>query len=144
MYLLAHLHDNEGLKELAGRLRLNREAAGVHAQQMRGQPRVDLAWNETQAKPYHFRTAAGEEVDVVLEAPNRRVVGVEVKGTATLRERDLRGLQALADVAGRRFHSGVLLYFGEATIPFGDRVFAMPISRLWRTAAENRNSDEGR
>ena len=29
------------------------------------------------------------------------------------------------------FRSGVLLYDGEATLGFGDRLFAVPISRLW-------------
>jgi len=33
---------------------------------------------------------------------------------------------------GKRFWSGVALYRGRETIPFGDRLHAVPIEALWR------------
>jgi hypothetical protein len=65
-----------------------------------------------------YRNHSGEEVDLVLEEPGRRVVGVEVKARGSLRPEDLRGLKSLAQALGPRFHRGVVLYLGRETVPF--------------------------
>ena len=36
--------------------------------------------------------------------------------------------------AGKRFKAGVVLYDGEATVPFGDGLYAVPIRHLWEEA----------
>ena len=46
---------------------------------------------------------------------------------------DFRGLRKLASATGDRFARGVVLYDGEAGIPFGDRLHAVPIRWLWET-----------
>ncbi|MDQ7850462.1 MAG: DUF4143 domain-containing protein [Armatimonadota bacterium] len=89
-------------------------------------------WSATRCSLYHFRTARGEEVDVVLEAPDGRVVGVEIKAAVSIDAGDFRGLRVLAQAAGRRFLRGILLYFGEEAVPFGDNLYALPISGLWQ------------
>ncbi len=89
-------------------------------------------WNATPCSLYHFRTAGGEEVDVVLESSDGRVVGVEVKAAVSIDSSAFRGLRVLAQAAGRRFLRGILLYFGEEAVPFGNNLFALPISGLWR------------
>ncbi|MBI4621995.1 MAG: hypothetical protein HY736_02100 [Verrucomicrobia bacterium] len=43
----------------------------------------------------YFRTAAGLEVDVILEKPDGTVAGIEVKGSATVAAADFAALQAL-------------------------------------------------
>jgi hypothetical protein len=90
------------------------------------------SWSRTRAALFHFRTAAGREVDLVLEDAAGRVVAVEVKAAATFGRRDLAGLRALAEELGPRFHRGVLFYAGEAAVPVGDRSWALPVSALWR------------
>ena len=80
----------------------------------------------------HFRDKDGVEVDIVVELGSRAVAGVEVKA-ATVTRADFRGLRKLASAAGDRFAHGVVLYDGEAGIPFGDRRHAVPIRRLWET-----------
>ena len=87
--------------------------------------------SETPVELFHFRTPAGREVDLVLEDARGRVVGVEVKASATVGSQDLAGLRALAEEAGEQFHRGVALYAGRETVPFGDRLHAVPISGLW-------------
>lgn len=77
------------------------------------------------------RDCDGGEVDVVLERGAGRVAGVEVKASATVTAPDFRGLRRLREAAGSRFAGGVVLYDGEACVPFGDGFRAVPIRRLW-------------
>lgn len=90
-----------------------------------------LSWADTPATLGHFRDRSGVEVDLVLEHPDGRVAGVEIKATSTPRAEDLRGLRFLADRLGDRFAYGcVLTLAGEAT-PFGKQLATLPISALW-------------
>ncbi len=93
--------------------------------------RKQLGWSRQPATPYHFRTAAGREVDIVLEAPGGRVVGIEVKASATVGKADFAGLEALAEVAGKKFVRGVVLHLGDNGVPFGDKLWAVPMAELW-------------
>ncbi len=92
-------------------------------------------WSEAQPRLFHFRTAKGEfEVDIVLENRAGRLVGIEVRTTASVKAQDLRGLHELARVGGRKFVRGVLLYLGREHVPFGSGMVALPVSSVWRLA----------
>ncbi len=80
---------------------------------------------------FHYRDKDQVEVDIVLERGPGRIVGVEVKASATLRDSDRRGLERLRDAAGSRFSCGALLYDGETLVPMGDRIYAIPLRTLW-------------
>jgi hypothetical protein len=56
--------------------------------------RKQCAWSATRPELFYWRTASGQEVDIVLEDRSRKVVGVEGKAAATLGNNDLRGLHA--------------------------------------------------
>ena len=43
---------------------------------------------------------------------------------------DFRGMHKLKQAAGKRFKAGVVLYDGEASAPFGDGLYAVPIRQL--------------
>jgi|SRR5579883_64591 predicted AAA+ superfamily ATPase len=88
-------------------------------------------WSETRAELYYWRTASGQEVDIVLENRMGNVAGIEVKAAATLGEKDVRGLQALAETAGKNWLRGIVLYTGTEVIPFSANLHGVPISRLW-------------
>jgi uncharacterized protein len=61
-----------------------------------------------------------------------RTVGIEIKAAASVKATDFNGLRKLA-VASKSFKLGVVLYDGEHTLPFGDHLYAAPISSLWGT-----------
>lgn len=82
-------------------------------------------------KAHHFRTTSGREVDVVLEATDGRIVGVEVKASASIDPSAFRGMEALREAAGDRFHRGITLYGGDQVVPFGKGLWAMPFAELW-------------
>lgn len=90
------------------------------------------AWAARRVSLHHFRTAAGQEVDFVLEGAAGALVGVEVKAAARVSGGDLRGLRALQEARPDAFHRGVVLYGGDRVVPFGERLHAVPIAALWR------------
>lgn len=63
------------------------------------------------------------------------VAGIEVKAATTVGPDDFRGLRRLADRLGDDFVTGIVLYTGTSTLPFGDRLRAMPVSALWQVPA---------
>jgi predicted AAA+ superfamily ATPase len=95
--------------------------------------RKQSAWSETQPEFYFWRTASGQEVDIVLEDSSGRLVGIEIKAGATLGGSDVRGLQAMANAAGPRWVRGVVLYTGSEVIPFSSNLHGLPVSQLWET-----------
>lgn len=90
-----------------------------------------LTWNDQRVRLHHYRTKDQIEVDAVLEAADGRVVAVEVKAGSTVRAEDLAGLRHLAARLGPRMVAGYVLYTGQQTLPFGDRLRALPIDALW-------------
>ena len=97
--------------------------------------RRQVAWQDDAPRQFHYRDRDGREVDVVLERRDGSVVGVEVKTAASASPADFRGLRHLRDKLGAGFKAGVLLYTGESSVPFGDRLAAVPLSSLWSQAA---------
>jgi predicted AAA+ superfamily ATPase len=88
------------------------------------------SWHPDPPQLFHFRTPKGAEVDLVLEQ-NGHVVGVEVRSAQTVTAEDFKGLKALAELAGRRFHRGLVLYLGRQAVAFGPNLQAVPLTALW-------------
>ena len=93
--------------------------------------RRQASWNDVHMGFHHFRNKNGAEVDIVIEGKGLAVAGIEVKAGASVRPSDFRGLKLLGEAAGKKFLAGVVLYDGETCIRFGDRLFAVPVRRLW-------------
>jgi len=73
----------------------------------------------------HFRTSDNKEVDFVLERPDGRLAGIEVKSSDRVRSADFKGLKVLQEVAGDDFISGIVLYTGKDVVPFGEKFLSM-------------------
>lgn len=96
-----------------------------------GELRKQLSWTHPQTALFHFRTAAGSEVDVIVENPDGTVAGIEVKASATVGPADFAALKGLQAQLGGRFLAGIVLYQGDQLVPFGDRLWLVPLSALW-------------
>lgn len=83
---------------------------------------------------WHYRQE-DREVDVIVERPSGEIAGVEVKAGATVRPRDFKGLIHLRECIGDRLIAGVVLYAGEQALPFGDRLWALPLNTLWQAGS---------
>lgn len=80
-------------------------------------------------KVHHYRSAGGVEVDFVIEDTAGRCVGIEVKAAASVGERHFSGLRDIETALGKRFVCGVVLYGGEQTVRFGERLWAVAAVR---------------
>ncbi len=88
-------------------------------------------WAAEPVRFFHYRDKQQREVDVILERHSGEIVGIEVKAGATPTSADFAGLRYLRDKLGARFNAGALIYTGADTLPFGDRLAAVPLSGLW-------------
>jgi predicted AAA+ superfamily ATPase len=90
-----------------------------------------LAWRDVQPRRpevQYWRTAAGDEVDFVIETP-KRVLPIEVKAAARVSPSDVKGLESFLDEYPDLADGGLLLHGGTDTFPMTDRVLAAP---WWR------------
>lgn len=90
-----------------------------------------ISWTDREITVHHYRDKDQYEVDLVLERDDGAIVGIEVKASATVAEHDFGGLRRLAHACGDRLKLGLVLYDGETSVPFGERLFAAPLSALW-------------
>jgi predicted AAA+ superfamily ATPase len=91
-------------------------------------------WSDRTLDLMHFRDRNGPEVDLVVE--DRRtgqLAGVEVKLTSSPSARDARHLALLRDRLPERFTLGIVLHAGPHVLPLGERLWAVPVTALWRS-----------
>jgi uncharacterized protein len=93
-------------------------------------------WSEEQVALSHYRDPEKREVDIVVETPDGRVAGIEVKAAIDVDQRDLRHLAYLRDRLGQRFTNGVILHCGREPARWGDRLLSLPVSALWSSPGQ--------
>ena len=79
---------------------------------------------------YHFRTSDQKEVDFVLEKPSGELAAIEVKSRGQVSSDDFKGLKELQRLTGEDFQCGVVLYRGKDIVPFGERLWAIPMDQI--------------
>jgi hypothetical protein len=84
------------------------------------------------AELYHFRTSDGKEVDFILEKPDGSVFAIEVKKAESVSMNDFKGIQVFAELTGKDFKGGIVLYSGKDVVPFGSNLWAVPFYILWQ------------
>ncbi|MBB3657616.1 hypothetical protein FHX15_002858 [Rhizobium sp. BK650] len=125
--LLAALREDE-----ADALRYNKGRFGALLESFVVSELLKLAsWSDRRVSFSHYRTRDQDEVDVIVEDRRGRVVGIEVKASATVKSDDFRGLRQLQDAVGDRFVRGLVLHDHDRVTPFGEKLQAGPLSLLW-------------
>jgi predicted AAA+ superfamily ATPase len=94
--------------------------------------RKQTGWSDTRVNLHHYRTTTGREADILLEDAAGRLVGLEVKASATVVRKDFCGFDALSEDTRRQFVRGIVLYTGEESVAFGENYMALPVSAMWR------------
>ncbi len=80
---------------------------------------------------WHYRTQTNIEVDFVLENRLGQITGLEVKASATVEGKDFKGLRHLQETEPAIFQRGIVLYAGREVVPFGENLWAVPLSVWW-------------
>ena len=89
------------------------------------------SWSEAPVTAGHFRTEAGEEVDLVVERDDGQVIAFEIKAGTRIDSGDLRGLRQLKDRLGTRLQEAIVLYTGVHAYSRDDWIRVLPLDRLW-------------
>ena len=92
-------------------------------------------WSTTPYEVFHYRDTDGEEVDLVLELTDGRIIGVEVKAALGFQARQFAGLARLRDRLGDRFVAGIVLGTGQVSYRYADRLWGLPVASVWELAA---------
>jgi uncharacterized protein len=96
------------------------------------QLRADCVVSPLAPRLYHARDANGRhEIDLLAELPDGRVIGVEIKASASVGPADARHLQWLRGSVGRRFALGIVFHTGPRPFRLDDGIWAVPICALW-------------
>jgi uncharacterized protein len=81
---------------------------------------------------FHLRDQQGRhEVDVIVEAPDGRLLAIEIKATSAPTRGDARHLCWLRDELGPLFVGGVVFHTGPRAFQLDADIHALPISVLW-------------
>lgn len=92
-----------------------------------------IGWSQRTVDLHHFRDHYGAEIDLIVsDRRTGELAGVEVKFTATPTQRHARTLASFAERFGSRFTVGLVVHGGRHTLPLGERLWAVPVSALWR------------
>lgn len=89
------------------------------------------SWFDAPVTAGHFRTEAGDEVDLVLERDDGQVIAIEVKAGSRISGEDFRGLRQLKERLGLRLEAAIILYTGEHAYTHEDWITILPLDRLW-------------
>lgn len=84
---------------------------------------------QTPSRLFHLR-APDHEIDFVLERPDRRIIGVETKATASPGRADAVHLRWLRRTFGDRVAATLLVHTGPHAFAIGDDVIAVPLAAL--------------
>jgi predicted AAA+ superfamily ATPase len=89
------------------------------------------SWFDAPVTAGHFRTEAGDEVDLVLERDDGQVIAIEVKAGSRISGEDFRGLRQLKERLGPRLEEAIILYTGEHAYTHDSWITILPLDRLW-------------
>jgi uncharacterized protein len=91
-----------------------------------------LSWSNVRGKLFHWRTGAGEEVDLIIEDQDTgKLVAFEVKASRDSKGEYFKGIRALRAAYPDRFHRGYVLNCGTRVARQEDDLWFLPYSTLW-------------
>lgn len=100
-----------------------------------GEIRKQASWLDEPVRMGHWRISDEVEVDLVIEFDDGDVVAFEVAANERATKAGFHGLAQMRDALGSRFRAGVALTLGSRSYVHEDRLFAMPIDRLWQVCS---------
>ena len=81
---------------------------------------------------FHYRTRDGQEIDVVIELRDGRIIMIEVKATQTPNMSAFTTIRNVRRKLGDRVIAGIVLHTGTHASRMEDWLYQLPVSALWR------------
>jgi len=78
---------------------------------------------------FFYRTTDHKEIDFILER-GQKIIAIEVKFSQTVTKEDFRHIEAL-EQSVNNLKAGFVMYMGQSILPFGKKLFALPVSLLF-------------
>ena len=78
----------------------------------------------------HYRDKNKREIDFLVTNARGELLGLEVKAGGRVRKDDFKHLRWFADNLAKGAFTGIVLYAGENTLPFGEGLYAVPLAAL--------------
>ena len=88
-------------------------------------------WCKNRLNFSYYRTASGQEVDLIIERSDGMLTAVEIKSAKTPKAEMFKWLREFARETGKKFRRGIVIYAGKEIIPFGKNLTAVPVTALW-------------
>ncbi|KAB1554266.1 ATP-binding protein [Corynebacterium sp. 319] len=83
------------------------------------------------ARVSHLRTHKGDhEVDIIVEGPDKRVLGIEVKISPVIKDEHAKHLHWLHKTLGDRFTGGIIVHAGQHFYQRRDGIWVVPLAAL--------------
>jgi len=81
----------------------------------------------------HFNPVRGQgkETDFVIENERGEALAIEVKLSSSLDAKDFENLEMCRNTIGDKFKKGIVLYTGKELVPFGSKLWAVPLSTIF-------------
>lgn len=98
-----------------------------------GELRKQQTWSDEEFRLFHYRQR-DEEVDIVIEFADGRVLLVEVKSAQHVDARAWKNLDSMMEKLGDRVVASVVLYLGDKHMAMSrahGKVIVTPVSSLW-------------
>lgn len=92
--------------------------------------RKQASWCSSDVNFYYYRDMDQYEADYVLET-DAGFIAMETKLSATVRKPDFKGIERFARQVEQQFVAGILFYDGDHVLPFGEKLWAVPIACIW-------------
>ena len=82
---------------------------------------------------YQYRDREKREIDFLIERDDGALIGIEVKASHSVSSDDFAHQKWFREniVKGKKPYIGLVLYAGEQTLSFGEKLLAVPIAALW-------------
>ena len=90
-----------------------------------------VSWWDGPVAVGHFRTATGDEVDLVLERDDGAVIAFEIKAGTRIDGADLTAIRALRARLGANLVAAIILYTGQLAYTHEDGTTVLPLDALW-------------
>lgn len=104
---------------------------------------IGQSWSDPDILFFHYREDSTHEVDLVLSHPGAdELVGIEVKAASEVEQRDFKQLLRFRERSKGRMSHGYVFYSGNAILPFGDSLWAIPMTALWGGANQKPSGQE--